>query len=96
MILVEAGLQNLERSMYENVIDVLTNPNASWTLVIISNDPFVAERCDEVIIMDKGKIVDKGAFEDIQKSPHFSPIFTTSISRILNRLKGPTTVQNKE
>jgi ABC-type bacteriocin/lantibiotic exporter with double-glycine peptidase domain len=96
MILVEAGLQNLERSMYENVIDVLTNPNASWTLVIISNDPFVAERCDEVIIMDKGKIVDKGAFEDIQQSPHFSPIFTTSISRILNRLKGPTTVQNKE
>lgn len=96
MILVENGLQNLERAEYERIVELLTAKDAPWTLLIISNDPFVAERSDQIVIMDKGTIAAQGKFEEIQRGPHFSPIYTTSISKILHRLNGPTTISSKE
>ncbi len=95
MIVVEAGLQNLERNEYEQIIKLLTDNEAPWTLFIVSNDPLVAERCQQTVIMEKGKIVDQGTFVEIQKGEHYSPIFKTSISQILQHLNGPATAAKK-
>ncbi len=89
-ILVEAvGLQNLERSEYELIVNFLTEESAPWTLLIVSNDPYIAQRCQQIFIFDRGKIVNDGHFDDIQSSPHFQPIFArASKNTILPRVNG--------
>jgi len=92
MILAESGLQSLERSEYESIIKLLTAEDAPWTLLIISNDPYVAQKCDQTIILENGKIVKKGKYNDLGNSPHFIPIFATSSILLQAATNGPKVI----
>lgn len=41
------------------------NPDSSWTLITVSNDPMVMAACDRVIIMDDGKIAAQGPYDEL-------------------------------
>lgn len=50
------------------LIEMLTNPDNMWTLIVVSNDPVVMSAVDRVIYMDKGKIIADDTFENVIKN----------------------------
>lgn len=72
---VEGFWLNLEPSEREVIADFLTSREHNWTLLIATDDPIIASKCDRIIILNDGKIIDSGTFPEIQKSTHFRKIF---------------------
>lgn len=75
MLAIEEVLANLEYKDRLNIAEILTDKNQPWTLVVITDDPLLAERCDRVLIMKDGKIIEEGSFDQIKNSIHYPKIF---------------------
>jgi len=73
----------MEQSDRDRIAALLTARENNWTLLASTDDPAFAAYCDRVIIMDAGKIVADGTFENIRKSPHFTKVFKTNFSSII-------------
>jgi ABC-type bacteriocin/lantibiotic exporter with double-glycine peptidase domain len=72
---IEGFWLNLEPSEREAVANFLTSREHNWTLLIATDDPIIASKCDRIIIIKDGKIVESGTFMEIQKSTHFRKVF---------------------
>ncbi|TAE48111.1 MAG: ATP-binding cassette domain-containing protein [Bacteroidetes bacterium] len=46
-----------------------------WTLIGVSNDPVFASRCNKVYIMEKGRIVDSGSYEEVVRRPYAKALY---------------------
>ena len=75
LLAIEELLANLDYPDRIKIADLLTDKNQKWTLVVVTDDPLLAMRCDRVLIMKDGKIIEEGTFAQIQKSIHYSKIF---------------------
>ena len=75
LLAIEELLANLDLEDRIKIADILTDKNQKWTLVVVTDDPLLAMRCDRVLIMKDGKIIEEGTFAQIQKSIHYSKIF---------------------
>lgn len=75
LLTVEGFFQHLEQSDRKHVAEVLTDRNRPWTLIAVSNDTGLASRCDRILILKDGQIVEEGSYEKIRKSPHFRHVF---------------------
>lgn len=75
LMAVEAFFHHLEQADREMIADMLTEPDNTWTLVAVSNEPHLASRCDRIIVLKEGRIVAEGTFEEIQRTKHFQHVF---------------------
>jgi len=56
LILIEDGFQDWEASERAQLLGWITAPERPWTLLIVSNDPWVQERCDRTLHLRNGRI----------------------------------------
>ena len=75
LLAIEEPFQHLDFNERVRLADLLTDPDRAWTLVVVSNDPMLAAKCDRVVVMKKGRIVEEGSFEKIKACQHFEPVF---------------------
>jgi len=75
LLTIEAFFHHLEQADRECIADMLTEENSGWTLVAVSNEPYLASRCDRVVVLKDGKIAMEGTFEEVQRSEHFRHVF---------------------
>lgn len=75
LLAIEEPFRYLEQEEQERLADLLTNPDSPWTLVVVSNDPMLAAKCDRVVIMREGEVVETGKFDQIRNSKHFKNVF---------------------
>jgi ABC-type bacteriocin/lantibiotic exporter with double-glycine peptidase domain len=75
LLAIEELMANLDHADRLRIVELLTDRQQPWTLVVVTDDPLLAARCDRVLIMKEGKIVQEGTFSAIQKSDHYSKIF---------------------
>ena len=59
---------NFQKYERLKMIEMLTNPENKWTLIVVSNDPLVMSAVDRVIYMDEGKIIADDTFENVIKN----------------------------
>lgn len=78
LLALEEFLNRLQPEERERMSDMLTDRSQPWTLVAVSNDPLLAARCERIILMEKGKIIAEGNYEELRDSPHFERIFQMS------------------
>jgi ABC-type bacteriocin/lantibiotic exporter with double-glycine peptidase domain len=57
LLLLENNLDAIEDSERTKIIDFLTDKSNGWTFIAISNDPYLKQKCDSIIIMEEGLIV---------------------------------------
>ncbi len=79
LLAIEELMANLDYDDRIRIANILTDRNQQWTLVVVTDDPLIAERCDRVLIMKEGKIIQEGTFSEIQQSIHYSKIFKDAI-----------------
>lgn len=75
LLAMEELLAKFERKERESIIDFLTDKNQKWTLVVISNDPAMAVKCDRVFVMQDGKIINEGTYNDVKVHTCFHKTF---------------------
>lgn len=75
LLTIEAFFYHLDQTDRDRIADILTEEDAGWTLVAVSNEPYLASRCDRVIVLKEGKIIMEGPFEEVQRSEHFRHVF---------------------
>ena len=75
ILLLDNFMPRLERKEKQLVIDYLTEETKHWTLIGISNNPAFAEKCDRVIIMENGAIIENAPFSEIKSNPLAKEIF---------------------
>jgi ABC-type bacteriocin/lantibiotic exporter with double-glycine peptidase domain len=75
LLAMEELLAKFERKERENIINFLTDKSQPWTLVVVSNDPNLASKCDRVFVMQDGKIVNQGSYDDVKVHTCFQKTF---------------------
>jgi ABC-type bacteriocin/lantibiotic exporter with double-glycine peptidase domain len=75
ILLLDNFMPRLERKEKQLIIDYLTEERKHWTLIGISNNPKFAEKCDRVIILDDGEIIENAPLSEIKTSLLAKEIF---------------------
>lgn len=74
LLTVEGFFTGLEKPERELVINTLTAPHRRWTMLAISDDPLLAQRCDRIILMQEGKIITSGTYEELHQQEDFRQV----------------------
>lgn len=75
MLLLDESFLGITRSERKSIIDVLTHPSKTWTLLRSSNDAYFAEKCDRIIVLKNGKIFADSTYEEVKAQPWFEELF---------------------
>lgn len=63
---------------FKRIINYVTSPERTWTLVLVSNDPLVAQSCERTIVLDKGRVMTSGSYAHIIQQEGVAHIFGKS------------------
>ena len=57
LLLLENYLDAIEDFERNKIIDFLTDKNNGWTFICNSNDTYLKQKCDSVIVIENGELV---------------------------------------
>lgn len=69
LLAMEDFLTQVQGDDRQNLIDLLTERGQPWTLVTVSDSPFLASRCDRILLMENGRITAQGSYEELRDHP---------------------------
>lgn len=75
LLTVEGFFSGMEKEDRQLVIESLTSKDRTWTMLAISDDPLLAQKCDRIIIMENGHIVASGTYHELKDQDHFQAVF---------------------
>jgi len=74
MLILNSVLHELEKPDRLRILNFLVDKQHPWTLTCVSNDPVVMASCDRIILMQDGKVVRQGSYEELQGDELFTEI----------------------
>jgi ABC-type bacteriocin/lantibiotic exporter with double-glycine peptidase domain len=78
LVLFDDFVGELEAESREQVLRVLTGPDAPWTLIAASHDPVFLRDCHRVIVLRDGHVVADGPYGEVCEDPHFRDVVGTA------------------
>ena len=60
LLLMENVFENLDPDLSVKIIDFLTSKQHSWTVVLVTAEPKILEKCGRVIMMEQGRVLPAG------------------------------------
>ncbi len=75
LLALQEIFSNLEHNDRIRISDLLTRKDKKWTLLAVSDDPLLASRCDRVLVLKEGRVIQEGTFAEIRQSVHYSEAF---------------------
>lgn len=63
---------------FKRIINYVTSLDRTWTLVLVSNDPMVAQSCERIIVLNKGRVMTSGSYDEIIHQEGVAHIFGQS------------------
>lgn len=67
IIVIDEAMTNLDLKIKRYIMNQIRLLSSDKVVIIVSHDPFVLERCDNVYLLDKGKMIGSGNWNDIVK-----------------------------
>jgi len=71
LLLIEDDFEEMDNGFRQRFFDFITEKDESRTVVIVSNDAYVARKCDRILVLDSGKIKHEGPFEKVKNLNKF-------------------------
>ena len=59
LLILEDPLDHFDKEEALEIIDLLTGPEQSWSLVVVSNNGLWEQKCNKQIVLKKGVIINK-------------------------------------
>jgi ABC-type bacteriocin/lantibiotic exporter with double-glycine peptidase domain len=75
LIILNDFFSGLSKADKLELIRCVINPDNTWTLLAVSNDPLVMASCDRVIVLDQGRIVADDSYQMLMKEGIISKYF---------------------
>jgi len=69
LVVLDDFFQNLDAASRTLIIRMLTERARPWTVLAVSHDPQLLAAFDRVLVVDNGRIVRDGSFEDVRRDP---------------------------
>lgn len=66
-----AGMEKQEKL---RLMRLLTEKKFSWTLLIVTNDEDVMQLCDRTLLLQNGRLIGAGTYEEISQYPEFKAL----------------------
>lgn len=73
LIILNDFFNGLKREAKIQLIQCVTHPSRTWTLVAVSNDPLIMQACNRVVVMRNGKIEIDGPFNELLTQGFLEP-----------------------
>jgi ABC-type bacteriocin/lantibiotic exporter with double-glycine peptidase domain len=77
LVLLEENLNQLPESDKIRFLEYLLDKKQKWTVIAVSNDPYIAAMFNEVIVLKEGEVMAKGKFTSFADAPWYSSIYAT-------------------
>lgn len=77
LVLIGDNFNHLEKDDKQTFIKYLLNTRKTFTVVVVSNDPEIAKHFDQVIVLEKGKIIGYDKLNALNDKAWFNKIFQT-------------------
>ncbi len=75
LMLLEDCWSTLEIEEQNTLINYLTRKDKPYTLVAVTNDEAFARSCDRIILLEDGRVVQHGPFDEVSKSVEYRKMF---------------------
>ena len=75
LMVVEEVMHNLQRDIKQNISTFLTDRDQPWSLIVVSNDPIMASKCDRTIVLKDGEIIANDHIDKIKDQAFYKEIF---------------------
>lgn len=66
ILLFEYTFEHIDEVHKREIIDFITHPSNEWTVIASSSDPYIAQKFDNIVIMDGGEIKKKENYEKLK------------------------------
>ena len=73
LLVLEDTFEHIDEKERRNMIEFITSREHPWTIVAASSNAYLAELSDKIAIMEDGKIVHLGDYEEMRKYANFKP-----------------------
>jgi ABC-type bacteriocin/lantibiotic exporter with double-glycine peptidase domain len=71
LLLIDDFVLNIDHKEKKELYRRILSCGQPWTVILVSNDPGVAEQCDKVVVLRKGKIEVSGSFSEVSATGIF-------------------------
>lgn len=71
LLLLEDAFEHLDEKERREIISFLTDKSNRWTMVSVSQDPYLARLSDKVLFMENGSIVKSGTYDEMKAFANF-------------------------
>jgi ABC-type multidrug transport system fused ATPase/permease subunit len=68
LLLLEDNLSQLEPGLRSKIVSYLFDKTKSWTIMAISNNTDYLKMMDRVIVLEDGKIIAEGTYEELSEN----------------------------
>jgi ABC-type bacteriocin/lantibiotic exporter with double-glycine peptidase domain len=75
LIVLNDFFTGLIKSDKLDLVQRIVDRENNWTVIAVSNDPLIMAACDHVVVMDKGRIIAEGNFEELVKKGEINKFF---------------------
>jgi ABC-type branched-subunit amino acid transport system ATPase component len=77
LVILSGYFGGFEPAEEKAIADMLMNPKKNWTLVISTDNRYMASLADRIYILDAGQLVLENTFDQIKNTEHFKNVFGT-------------------
>ncbi len=71
LLILSNCFDSFNKQELDNITDFLLSPNNSTTVIIETKKESIMQKCDKVILMEKGQIIQQGKLNDLKENPLF-------------------------
>ncbi|MBM3884565.1 MAG: ATP-binding cassette domain-containing protein [Gemmatimonadetes bacterium] len=80
LLLVDECLATVEPSARQELIDVITSPDAPWTLLVVSHTRDLLAACDRVLVLRAGEVVADAPWAVVMRLPEVAALLPSARS----------------
>lgn len=82
LLIVDTHQSGSTNDRVEKITDLITDREQAWSLIVVSNNAYTASKCDKVLVLDKGQIIDTGTMDEL-KDRGFAHLFVDQVNASL-------------
>ena len=89
-MILDDPLSAVDARTERGILDAIDRQRQARSLILITHRVAAASHCDEIIVLEKGRVVERGTHEQLRRSGGFYSIFAEEqrIERELQALEG--------
>jgi ABC-type bacteriocin/lantibiotic exporter with double-glycine peptidase domain len=78
LLLFDDFLGTIEADVRDDLVRLLTGPDAGWTLLVATHDAELLQRCDRILLLDDGQVRAVGSYAELDSDPYFRRVIATA------------------